>query len=91
MTVGDFICPPQFGCEKFVAQPDPVLDRELWQVDELNFGVRALNLFQNVGIQTLRDLTQTSARRLLLARQCGRKTVAKIRTELAKLGLELVK
>ena len=85
------MCPPGFGCEKFVATPDPVLDRELWQVDEIDFGIRALKVFQKNGIHTLRDLCQTSARRLLLSKQCGRGTVSKIKTELAKIGIELMK
>jgi DNA-directed RNA polymerase alpha subunit len=85
---GEFICPPSFGCERY--SPDnPFIDRQLWQVDEINLGVRALNVCLACGITTLRQLTETSAKRLRLAKQCGSLTVARIRQELAKIGLDL--
>jgi hypothetical protein len=67
LTAVDFLPPPDFGCERFSPIHDPILDREFWQIDEIHFDVRAINICLN----------------------CGPRTVAKIRAELSKIGLDL--
>lgn len=65
---------------------DPILDDPF---EELELTVRVWNRLPNLGVQTIRDLTQLSKREIRAAEGLGRKSLAEIEEELARYGWTL--
>ena len=58
---------------------------------DLPFSVRALNLFHQIPINNLDELTTYSVSDLLRYRNCGKRTIAEIVNVLGSIGLTLKK
>jgi DNA-directed RNA polymerase subunit alpha len=69
--------------------PEPVNEKLLMSVDELELSVRAANCLSNASIKYIGDLVQKTESDLLKAKNFGRKSLKEIKDILAEMGLSL--
>lgn len=58
-------------------------------LNEIQFCVRTINIFQSLGISTLRDLVQLEEHDIIREKNCGKKSLQEIKQKLLEMDLSL--
>jgi len=78
------------GVEILVEKEEEAKDRALeMTIEELDLSVRSYNCLKRAGIDTVEELTRKTEEDMMKVRNLGKKSLAEVKSKLAKFGLSL--